>query len=164
MSIHIPAAPWFISEDSHYRTTHQTRTKQQKGRKPQEKKREEWTWEDVLDGKGAYTWEEILAGRDRLPWEQVEALRRVEAAGQRNQRERYAGTRLARKPERHPQEIFLGGHTGSLARPGKSRKPATRDYREVRMRWRAPCYAPSRLYGRTAQFAQYQRPAGARAR
>ncbi|XP_064883289.1 protocadherin-16-like [Oncorhynchus nerka] len=55
----------------------------------------EWTWEDVLDGKGCYTWEEILAGRDRLPWEQVEALRRAEAAGDRSRR--YEGTRLARK-------------------------------------------------------------------
>ena len=49
-------------------------------------KKEEWTREDILNGKGSYTWEEILAGRDRLPWEQVEAARRAEEAGEGNQR------------------------------------------------------------------------------
>ena len=72
----------------------------------------EWTWEDVLDGKGCYTWEEILAGRDRLPWEQVEALRRAEAAGDRSRR--YEGTRLARKPESQPQTFLGGGGSGRV--------------------------------------------------
>ena len=54
------------STNGRYRTTHHKQTKQ-RGEK------EEWTWEDILDGKGSYTWEEILAGRDRLPWEQLKA-------------------------------------------------------------------------------------------
>ena len=31
--------------------------------------KEDWTWEDILDGKGSFTCEEILAGKDGLPWE-----------------------------------------------------------------------------------------------
>jgi hypothetical protein len=75
------AAPWSSpsSTNSRYRTTHYQRIKQRG-------KKEEWTWEDILDGKGSYTWEEIQAGRDHLPWEQVEAARRAEAAGEGNQR------------------------------------------------------------------------------
>jgi hypothetical protein len=66
--------------------THHQRTKQRGNKQQQEQRyKEEWTWEDILDGKGCYTWEEILAGRDRLPWEQVEADRRVEAAAKGSQ-------------------------------------------------------------------------------
>ena len=103
------AALWSSSpspNDNHYRTTHHQRTKQ--------RGREDWTWEDILDGKGSYTWEEILAGRDCLPWEQVEAAWRAEAAGKGNQR--YEGTRLARKPERQPPNIFWGGGTRGVWR------------------------------------------------
>ena len=96
------AALWSSSSNSHYRTTHHQRTKQ--------RGREDWIWEDNLDGKGSYTWEEILAGRNRLPWEQVETARRAEAAGERNQR--YEGTQLARKPERQPQQKIFGGIQG----------------------------------------------------
>ena len=74
------AAPWSSTpSNSRYRTTHHQWTKQRG-------ELEEWTWEDILNGKGSYTWEEILAGRDRLPWDQVEAARRAEAAGEGNQR------------------------------------------------------------------------------
>ncbi|KAM9421114.1 uncharacterized protein ACWYII_021341 [Salvelinus alpinus] len=94
---------------SRYRITHQhAKTKRQgktKRSKGQERK-EQWTWDDVLDGKGCYTWEEILAGRDRLPWEQVEALRRAEATWERNRS--YEGTRLARKPKKPPGVTSAG--------------------------------------------------------
>ncbi|KAM9405826.1 uncharacterized protein ACWYII_028930 [Salvelinus alpinus] len=94
--------------DSPYRITHNARTKRQgktQRSKGQEKK-EQWTWDDILDGKGCYTWEEILAGRDRLPWEQLEALRRAEATGERNRS--YEGTRLARKPKKPPGVTSAG--------------------------------------------------------
>ena len=110
------AAIWSDSlstDERRYRITHHTRTERRGNRQRQQEQRKEdelfgeWTWEDVLDGKGCYTWEEILAGRDRLPWEQVEALRRAEAAGDRSRR--YEGTRLARKPEKQPKNIIGGG-------------------------------------------------------
>ena len=101
------AAYWSDSpshKENRNRITHHNRTKRRGDR--QQRRKEEWAWDDVLDGKGCYTWEEILAGKDRLPWELVEAARRAEAAGERSRR--YEGTRLARKPERQPQ-TFLGG-------------------------------------------------------
>ncbi|KAM9395987.1 uncharacterized protein ACWYII_033859 [Salvelinus alpinus] len=94
--------------DSPNRITHHAKTKRQretKRSKGQERK-EQWTWDDVLDGKGVYTWEEILAGRDRLPWDQLEALRRAEATGERNRS--YEGTRLARKPKKPPGVTSAG--------------------------------------------------------
>lgn len=95
--------------------------------------REKWTWEEVLDGAG--------------PWHQAEDYRRpqweIEAA--KAERRRYeAMDALREKHERHPQEFFWGGHTGSLARRKKSRKPATRGYMEERMGWRALCCAEER--------------------
>ncbi|KAM9552338.1 uncharacterized protein ACWYII_032643 [Salvelinus alpinus] len=114
MSSHY-AAPWFPQysssseeeeEDCRYRTTHQPRAKQRSQRRKGQEKKEQWTWDDVLDGKGVYTWEEILAGRDRLPWEQLEALRRAEATGERNRS--YEGTRLARKPKKPPGVTSAG--------------------------------------------------------
>ena len=104
------AAFWSASYDDPDRITHQPRTKRRgdRQRQQEQRKKEEWTWEDVLDGKGCYTWEEILAEKDRLPWEQVEAARRAEAAGERNRR--YEGTQLARKPERQPQKCIGGAH------------------------------------------------------
>ena len=105
------AAFWSASpstEESRNRITHHKRTKRRGDRqRKQEQRKEELTWDDVLDGKGCYTWEEILAGKDRLPWEQVEAARRAEAAGERSRR--YEGTWLARKPERQPQKCIVGG-------------------------------------------------------
>ena len=65
------AAPWsghFLHEDRD-RTTHHKRTMRH-GRE----EKTEWTWEDILEGKGS--WEEILAGKDHLPWKQVEAARK----------------------------------------------------------------------------------------
>ncbi|XP_052336221.1 homeobox protein Dlx4a-like isoform X1 [Oncorhynchus keta] len=124
-------------EESRYRITHHNRTKRRGDRqRQQEQRKEEWTWDVVLDGKGCYTWEEILAGKDRLPWVQVEAARRAEAAGERSRR--YEGTRLARKPESQPQKIIWRGTqevwrsqigdlrqlpvlTGGLERPGRHR-------------------------------------------
>ena len=108
-------------EEIHYRITHQNRTKRRgKGQRRQQQQQqqqrpasqEEWTWEDVLDGKGCYTWEEILAGKDRLPWEQVEAARKAEAAGERSwQCEEPA--RQCDRYERQPQIFFGGGaHEG----------------------------------------------------
>jgi hypothetical protein len=75
------AAPWSpSSDDSRDRTTHHRKTKQHG--------QEEWTWEDILNGKGSWMWEEILAGRDRLLREQREAARRKQF---------YKGSRLAWK-------------------------------------------------------------------
>ncbi|KAM9407747.1 uncharacterized protein ACWYII_027556 [Salvelinus alpinus] len=97
--------------DSPYRITHHTRAKQRSQRSKGQEKKEQWTWDDILDGKGCYTWEEILAGRDRLPWEQLEALRRAEATGERNRS--YEGTRLARKPKKPPGVTSAGtSHQG----------------------------------------------------
>lgn len=48
------------------------------------------------------------------------------------------------KHERHPQEMFLGGHTGSLAGPRVSPKPTPRAYYGEHMEWRAPEYAKVR--------------------
>jgi hypothetical protein len=77
------AAPWsgHFQDDVRDRTTHHKRTKR-RGREEQK----EWTWEDILEGKGSWTWEEILAGKDHLPWKQVEAARKAEAASKGAQR------------------------------------------------------------------------------
>ena len=127
-------------EDKRYRITHHQRTKQRgNGQQHQEQRyKEEWTWEDILDGKGCYTWEEILAGRDRLPWEQVEAARRAEAAGEGNQW--YEGTRLARKPERQPPIFWVGVTHGNVAESGWRPEPTPRAYRGEDVTGQAPCY------------------------
>ena len=64
------AAFWSASpsqEENRDRTTHHKRTKRRGERqRKQEQRKEEWTWDDVLDGKGYYTLEEILAGKDTI--------------------------------------------------------------------------------------------------
>ena len=87
------------SDERRDRTTHHKNTKQ--------RGQEEWTWEDILNGKGSWTWEEILAGRDRLPWEQTEAaiLQGVTASTEAR--------------EAAPPPIFWGGSTrGDWRRQG----------------------------------------------
>ena len=87
------AALWSMpSDERRDRTTHHKKTKQ--------RGQEEWTWEDILNGKGSWMWEDILAGRDRLPWEQTEAARREQF---------YKWSRLARKPERQLHKNILEG-------------------------------------------------------
>ena len=69
-----------------------------------------WTWEEILDGAGPWTQQ----GEYRCPKEELEAAkaerryyedkyRRIE------EQRRYEGTRLARKPERQPQDYFFWG-------------------------------------------------------
>ncbi|XP_070298705.1 uncharacterized protein [Salvelinus sp. IW2-2015] len=133
------AAPWSTSFDGRDRTSHHQRTKQRG--KGEQRFQEDWTWEDILDGKGSWTWEEILAGRDRLLWEQVEALRKAEAASKGARR--YEGTRLARKPERQPPpKKKIGGHTRRLAELGWRPEPTPRACE--RHTGQAPCYALER--------------------
>jgi hypothetical protein len=122
------AAFWSPSpsqEERRYRTTHHNRTKRRGDRqRQQEQRKEEWTWDDVLDGKGCYTWEEILAGKDRLPWEQVEAARREEPAIRGNTAGKEARESAAKK--------ILGGHTGSIAKPSRRPAPTSCAYRRAR--------------------------------
>ena len=86
--IHIPAAVWSDHYDAYDRPTHQKRTKQRR-KEQQEEYKESWTWEEILAGEGPWR----KAGEDR---------------------ERYAGTRLARKPERQPPKTFGGGAHGKI--------------------------------------------------
>jgi hypothetical protein len=44
-----------------------------------------------------------MAGDKTLPWKQVEIAQ--------EELQRYEGTQIARKPERHPQLLFFGGGT-----------------------------------------------------
>jgi hypothetical protein len=89
------AAPWSPPYNERDRTTHHKRTKQ--------RTKEEWTsWtREKEEWRTSWTWEEVMAGDKTLPWKQVERAQ--------EERQRYEGTRLARKPERHPQYIFLLG-------------------------------------------------------
>ncbi|KAM9559269.1 uncharacterized protein ACWYII_012716 [Salvelinus alpinus] len=68
-----------IPEESRYRITHQTRTKQRGNGQQQQQQRyqEEWSWEEIMNGKGP--WAKV--GKDHLPWEQLEAT------GERNWRD-----------------------------------------------------------------------------
>ena len=63
-------ASWSALSNNRDRITHQRRTKQRK-----KEQQEEWTWEQILDGKGSWTWEEIQKGWNRRPSEEVEAAR-----------------------------------------------------------------------------------------
>ena len=92
------------------RTSHQQRTTQH-GRE------DSWTWEEILDGKGPWR----QAGEYRHPREELEAVKA--------ERQRYEGTRLARKPERQPPQLFGEGHTGSVAESGIRPEPTPRAYR-----------------------------------
>ncbi|CDQ77970.1 unnamed protein product [Oncorhynchus mykiss] len=75
------AALWssLSPDDNRYRTTHQKRTKRRGNRQRQQEqcKKEEWTWEDELDGKGP--WAE--PGEYRRPKAELEAAKaqRLEA-------------------------------------------------------------------------------------
>ncbi|KAM9422869.1 uncharacterized protein ACWYII_020415 [Salvelinus alpinus] len=120
--------------DSRYRITHQhAKTKRQgktKRSKGQEKNKDFWTWEQIMNGEGPWAkagenrrsqeereaakaqerWFEEAARRrgwkPEKPWEQVEALRRAEATWERNRS--YEGTRLARKPKKPPGVTSAG--------------------------------------------------------
>ena len=48
----------------------------------------------------SWTWEEVMARDKTLSWRQVEIAQ--------EEWRRYEGTRLARKPERQPQDLFCG--------------------------------------------------------
>ena len=150
------AALWSASrsdEENHYRITHPTRTKrrgkqQRRQQQQQQQQRpasqEEWTWEDVLDGKGCYTWEEILAGKDRLPWEQVEAARKATEAAKAERRQYEEPARQCDRYERQPQIFFGGGHTRCGTKPGSRPELTPRAYYEQRITGQAPCYAVER--------------------
>ena len=90
--------PLSLSYNKRDRRTHHKRTKQRV-----QEKQTSWTWDKILDGKRSWTWEETLAGKDRLPWKQGEIAQ--------EERRRYEGTRLARKPERQPQNKNVFGGT-----------------------------------------------------
>ena len=97
------AAFWSSSpstEESRYRTTHHNRTKRRGDRqRQQEQRKEEWTWEDELDGKGPWA----QPGEYRRPKEELEA-----AKAERRWYEEAARWR-GWKPESQPQKCIGGG-------------------------------------------------------
>ena len=70
--------------------------------------KEEWTWEDILDGKGCYSWGEILAGRDHgNRWRQP-GERRQQVKGASALREHgWQGS-----PRSSPKNVLGGGTRG----------------------------------------------------
>lgn len=71
---------------------------------------EKWTWEK---DEWVTTWEEVerwSIDPGRVPGPAWDSLEQCEEGYRRmEERRRYKGTRLARKPERQPQDYFLGG-------------------------------------------------------
>ncbi|KAM9411161.1 uncharacterized protein ACWYII_025976 [Salvelinus alpinus] len=122
-----------------YRTTHQiTRIKQRgKGQRQQpQRSQDSWTWEEILDGKG--------------PWAQPGEYRRPKAELEAAKAERRwyeeAARRRGWEPESQTQTFLGGGHTRSVAKPGRIPEPTPRAYRGVRGRrtGQTPCYAVKR--------------------
>ena len=96
------AAFWSSSpsmEESRYRITHHNRTKW-RGDRQQEQRKEDWTWEDELDGKGPWA----QPGEYRRPKEELEA-----AKAERRWYEE-AARRRGWKPESQPQKFLGGAH------------------------------------------------------
>ena len=76
------AALWSApsSSDERYRTTHHQRTKQ--------RGKEDWTWEDILDGKGSYMW--------RRSWPEKIACHGSRSTQQGRRRQLGKGPRITR--------------------------------------------------------------------
>ena len=112
------AALWSTPfDESRYRRPHQKRTKQHG--------QDEWTWEEILDGKGPWT----RAGEYRRPREQMEAARA--------ERRRYEELdQPRRKHERQPTQGDWRSQGLDLSQP--------RAYRGERVTGQAPCYAVMR--------------------
>jgi hypothetical protein len=107
---------------------------------------EKWTWEK---DEWVTTWEEIerwSIDPGRVPEPAWDSLEQCEEGYRRmEERRRYKGTRLARKPERQPQDYFLGrGHTRRLAESRRRPEPTPRAYCGERVTGQAPCYAVER--------------------
>ncbi|KAM9519349.1 uncharacterized protein ACWYII_045447 [Salvelinus alpinus] len=117
------------------RITQQSTTKQHDQRQ-QEQRKEKWTWEEILDGKG--------------PWAQPGEYRRPKAELEAAKAERRwyeeAARRRGWEPESQTQKFLGGGHTRSVAKPGRIPEPTPRAYRGVRERrtGQTPCYAVKR--------------------
>ncbi|KAM9544483.1 uncharacterized protein ACWYII_035825 [Salvelinus alpinus] len=124
--------------DSLNRNTHHNRTKRiEEGRQEQQQwGKEEWTWEEILDGKG--------------PWTQPGEYRRPKAELEAAKAERRFYEAKARKsgwkPERLTQKFLGGWLKGSVAKPGWIPEPTPRACRGVRGRrtGQTPCYAVKR--------------------
>ena len=99
---HHNAAFWSDSstspEENSYRITHHNRTKRRGN--GQQQRKEEWTWEEELEGKGPWA----QPGEYRRPKEELEA-----AKAERRWYEE-AARRRGWKPESQPQKIIGGEH------------------------------------------------------
>ncbi|XP_064814960.1 uncharacterized protein LOC135530588 [Oncorhynchus masou masou] len=110
-------------------TSHHKRTRQ-RGEK-QQCFLEEWTWEEILEGKGPW------AGEHRRPKEELEASKA--------ERRHYEELAQRTKHKRQPKNIFWRWwHTGRVAESGYRPEPTPRAYRKERGTGRAPHLAVKR--------------------
>ncbi|KAM9415028.1 uncharacterized protein ACWYII_024108 isoform 1-T3 [Salvelinus alpinus] len=120
--------------DSRYRITHHAKTKRQGN--AQQSNKDSWTWEEILDGRGPWA----QPGEYRRPKEELEA-----AKAERRWYEE-AARRRGWEPVSQTQKFLGGGHTRSVAKPGRIPEPTPRAYRGGRRRrtGKTPCYAVKR--------------------
>ncbi|XP_055760776.1 uncharacterized protein LOC129838088 [Salvelinus fontinalis] len=130
-------------EESCYRITHQTRTKQRgngQQRQQQQQSQELWTWEQNLD---YTTWEEIdrwAIDPGRMLEPAWDSLEQCEEGYQRME----AIRRCGRKPERQPKTFLGGWLKGSVAKSGRRPAPTSRAYGGEREYGQTPWYAEER--------------------
>ncbi|KAM9528409.1 uncharacterized protein ACWYII_041088 [Salvelinus alpinus] len=133
-----PAAPWSTHspKESRYRITHQTQIKQRVNGQPRQQQweKEDWTWEEILDGKGPWA-EPVECRRPKAELEAAKAERRRYEEAARKQGWKPASTTLK----------FLGGWLrGSGPRAGRRPAPTSQANRGEREYGQTPCYAVER--------------------
>ncbi|XP_052314142.1 proline-rich protein 36-like isoform X1 [Oncorhynchus keta] len=125
------------TSECRYRNTHHQRTKQRGNGQEQERQRylENWTWEEILDGKGPWA----------QPGEYCRPKAELEAAKAERRRYEKAAWQRGWKPERQPQIFWGGRYTRSVAKSSRRPEPTPHAYRRARGTGQAPCYAVERM-------------------